>query len=80
MADALNNTAQGSSKPTVLRGGNKPIQINEGWELYANKTSPILVTGKIKLMLKFVILPKVTVSSEMYFKNTLLFKKHILLM
>ena len=67
MADALNNTAQGSSKPTPLREGNKPIQVNKGWELYSKKTSPILVTGKIKLILKSVILPKVTASSETYF-------------
>lgn len=34
MAEALNNTAQGSSKPNVLIKGNKTIQINEGRELY----------------------------------------------
>lgn len=31
MADAFNNTAQGSSN--VLTEGHKPIQVNEGWEL-----------------------------------------------
>lgn len=43
MADALNNTAQGSSKPNAPTEGNKPIQVNEGWESYENKMIPILI-------------------------------------
>ena len=36
-ADALNNTAQGSSKGNRFLEGNKPIQANEGWELSKTK-------------------------------------------
>lgn len=43
MANALNDTAQGSWKPNELTEGNKPIQVNERRKLYWNKTPPILI-------------------------------------
>lgn len=63
MADALNNTAQGSSKLNVLIEGNKPIQVNEGQEL--NMPSNLDYFTKSKSILKNV------------FKNLPIKKKYI---
>lgn len=68
MANALNNTAQGSWKPNKLTEGNWPIQVNEGWELHWNKT-PILIK---LLFCQKQEYPQNVFKSNTYFKTILI--------